>query len=217
VSQDRPPSQNALEEDYQRAGFGSVLPFGSFPALVVIDVCLAYFQPGSPLYHERYSTILDPLAAFLDTLRRNKVPIIYTTVLYDTLSEAGLFGLKVPSLKVFVRSSELSAFHERLRPQANEPVVIKHYASGFFQTELAEILRSYGIDTLLLAGVSTSGCVRATALDALQLGFAPFILTDLVNDRDPQVHHANLFDLGQKYAELISSSEVIAQLTEEQP
>ncbi|MGC8466186.1 MAG: isochorismatase family protein [Acidimicrobiales bacterium] len=208
-----PGQEESLAQDYRKAGFGASLPFGRSPAILVIDVAQAYFTPGSPLYHERFTTILEPLSRFLIFAREQALPIIYTSVLYDSLDEAGLFGVKVPALAAFLRSSPLSDLHPELAPHRDEPVVVKYFASGFFGTDLANLLRARAIDTVLITGVSTSGCVRATALDAVQLGFAPFIITDLVSDRDPEVHASNLFDLGQKYAELVTASSVAALLS----
>lgn len=112
-----------------------------------------------------------------------------------------------------MRGNPLSEYGEGLEPVEGEVVVVKQYASGFFGTSLASTLISLGVDTLIIAGVSTSGCVRATALDACQHGFVPIVVRDACGDRDPKVHEANLFDLDAKYADVVSEQEVLDYLS----
>ena len=113
---------------------------------------------------------------------------------------------------MFERGSRLGEYCDGLEPRPGEWLLLKQYASAFFGTTLAPTLTAQGIDTVIITGVSTSGCVRATALDACQHGFIPFVVRDAVGDRDPRPHEANLFDLQQKYAEVVGEAAIIAHL-----
>ncbi|RME62085.1 MAG: isochorismatase family protein, partial [Alphaproteobacteria bacterium] len=126
--------------------------------------------------------------------------------------DGGYFYKKVKSLAVFDRGSPLGAYAPGLEPRGDETVVTKQYPSAFFGTPLATILHTQGVDCCIIAGMSTSGCVRASALDALQYGFIPIVVADACGDRDRAVHEANLFDLGAKYADVMTADAVIAAL-----
>ena len=126
--------------------------------------------------------------------------------------DGGIFFRKVPALRVFCSGNPLGYYVPALAPRADEPVVTKQYASAFFGTSLASTLRAQGIDCLLLAGMSTSGCVRASAVDAMQNGFIPVVVADACGDRHPSPHEANLFDLAAKYADVRTLAQVRAEL-----
>jgi nicotinamidase-related amidase len=192
-----------LESDYRRAGFGQGLGAGGRPAVVVVDVCRAYAEPDSPLFAD-CQPAFDACAQLVDGARSTGTPVLWTRVLYQPGgADGGLFYRKVAALSVFDAGSPLGEWLPDLQPDDHEVVVTKQYASAFFGTSLASTLNSTGVDTLLIAGVSTSGCVRATALDALQHGFRPLVVADACGDRNQRVHDANLFDLGAKYADII--------------
>lgn len=182
---------------------------GRKPALVVVDFVRAYLVPGSPLY----AGVDDARAAAVTLLARARaagIPVMHTNVAYEPGgADGGVFFRKLPALASFERGRhpELAAFAEGLEPRPGEPVFTKQYASAFFGTGLADALRARGVDTVLVAGVSTSGCVRATAVDACQHGFVPLVVRDAVGDRHPAPHEANLFDLQAKYAEVVSLAE----------
>jgi maleamate amidohydrolase len=192
--------------------FDGSLGFGTSPALVIVDVVMAYLDPGSPLY----AACEDALASnvrLLAAARAAGIPVIFTNVVFQAGGrDGGLFFRKVPALRVFTPGSPMGEFHADLSPQPGEIVVTKQYASAFFGTSLASTLTALRVDTVLVTGFSTSGCVRATALDALQSGFAPFVVRDACADRHPAPHEANLFDLQAKYAEVISEAQAIAHL-----
>lgn len=192
--------------------FDGRLSFGKRPALLIVDFVMAYLDAASPLYAQ----VEDALASnerLLAAARAAEIPVIFTNVVYQADgADGGLFYKKIPSLRVFVEGSSLGAFPPSLQPKEGELVVSKQFASAFFGTSLAATLSDAGIDTLLITGLSTSGCVRATALDALQWGFAPFVVRDACGDRHATPHKANLFDLQAKYAEVISEHEAIALL-----
>lgn len=196
-----------LQDDYQRAGFGGTLSFGKKPALLVIDVVLAYVQPDSPLFAQSFVDALAPNIRLVEAARAAGVPVIFTNVVYSAEGrDGGLFYRKVPALRSFLKGSPLGAFPPGLAPRADEVVVSKQYASAFHGTSLSATLVSMGVDTVLVTGYSTSGCVRATTLDALQHGFAPFVVREACGERDPRPQESNLFDLQAKYAEVISES-----------
>ncbi len=200
-----------LSTNYAGA-FDGHLPFGQRPALLIVDFVVAYLDPASPLY----AGVEDALASnerLLAAARNAGIPVLFTNVVYTPGgADGGVFYRKVPALRLFDRGSPLGAFPDCLQPIAGELVISKQYASSFFGTHLAATLTAQGIDTLLITGLSTSGCVRATALDACQHGFLPFVVREACGDRHPGPHEANLFDLQAKYAEVISESEAIAHL-----
>ncbi len=202
----------SVQENYAEAGFGQTLGFGERPALLMVDFVKAYLVEDSPLY-AGVETVRDNCASLLAAARSAGIPVLHTNVSYQPGgADGGLFMRKLPLLKVFEQGSPLGDFVDGLEPAAGETVITKQFASGFFGTELANILSSLDVDTVLIAGVTTSGCVRATALDALQNGFAPVVVRDAVGDRNPAPHEANLFDLQAKYADVISLSEAIEYL-----
>ena len=192
--------------------FDGRLSFGKRPALLIVDFVVAYLDPASPLY----AGVEDALASnerLLAAARAAGIPVFFTNVVYQADgADGGLFYKKIPSLRVFLEGSPLGAFPPSLQPVDGERVISKQFASAFFGTSLAETLSREGIDTLLITGLSTSGCVRATALDALQSGFAPFVVREACGDRHPAPHEANLFDLQAKYAEVVSEREACALL-----
>jgi maleamate amidohydrolase len=199
-------------ENYKGA-FDGCLPFGKRPVLLVIDVVVAYLDPASPLY----AGVEDALASnerLVAAARTAGVPVIFTNVEYTPGgADGGVFFRKVPALRLFERGSPMGAFPSSLQPQADELVVTKQYASSFFSTSLAATLTAMGVDTVLMGGFSTSGCVRASALDACQHGFLPFVVREACGDRHPGPHEANLFDLQAKYAEVISEAEALTYLS----
>ena len=190
-------------------GFGSRLGWGASPALVVIDMMRAYFSPRSPMcLPDR--TAVDGCARLLAAARANDVAVLHTRVAYTPgLADGGLFVRKVPALALLEAGSELGEFEPDVAPRAGEPEVVKQYASAFFGTSLASTLRAAGHDTMVLCGVSTSGCIRASATDALQHGFRPMVVGDACGDRTAAVHDANLFDLAAKYADVITTDEAV--------
>jgi maleamate amidohydrolase len=198
-----------LDADYKGAGFGNSLAFGQRPALLVVDFVRAYIEPGSPLY-AGCEGAFESAKRVLAAARAAHLPVIFTGVEYVAGGlDGGIFYRKVGALKVFERGSRLGEYCDGMEPRAGEWLLIKQYASAFFGTPLASTLTAQGIDTVIITGVSTSGCVRATALDACQHGFIPFVVRDAVGDRDPRPHEANLFDLQAKYAEVVGESEIL--------
>jgi maleamate amidohydrolase len=152
------------------------------------------------------------MARLAKAARQNGIAVVHTAVRYADAScaEAPLFAAKVPALSLF--STELGDPPKELAPEPGEYTVVKHYASAFAGTALAAWLASNRIDTLVMGGFSTSGCVRATAVDALQNGFRPMVVREACADRDSGPHEANLFDLNAKYADVVSLDEALGSL-----
>lgn len=191
--------------------FGGGLGWGARPALVLIDMMRAYFTPGSP-FDLGSPAAVEGCSRLLEAARSHGIPVLHTRVAYaPDLSDGGLFVQKVPALAAL--NSELGTFVPELEPAPGEVVVVKQYASAFFGTSLAATLTARGIDTTVIAGVSTSGCVRASATDAMQHGFRPIVAADACGDRTAAVHDANLYDLQAKYADVVSVADVVARFT----
>lgn len=198
-----------LDASYAGAFDGHLQP-GRKVGLLIVDVVQAYLDPGSPLYAAAESALASN-ERLVHTARECGVPVIFTNVEYQAGgADGGYFYRKVPVLKAFLKGSPLGAFPPTLQPGAADIVVTKQYASSFFGTSLSATLHAMGVDTLLITGFSTSGCVRASALDALQYGFIPFVVRDACADRHPAPHDANLFDLQAKYAEVVDEAAACA-------
>lgn len=201
-----------LVTDYEQAGFGRRLGFGIRPAVLVVDMVKAYLDPASPLYADVDSAV-SATTALLSAARAAGVPIIFTKVVYqDGPRDGGLFFKKAQGLSLFVGETELGDLADELVRSDSELLICKQFASAFFGTTLTQVLHNLGVDTVLIAGLSTSGCVRATAVDAVQLGFAPMVIREAVGDRDSRPHEASLFDLDAKYADVVTLDATIAYL-----
>ncbi len=206
------PSADPRAEDYRRVGFNRRLGFGGSPALLVVDVCRAYFEPGSPLDIGR-PEVLDAVGSLVAGARAAGLPVLWTRVEFEPGgADGGVFYRKVGALALFDRGQPLGGWVSDLTPGPGEAVITKQGASAFFGTDLAGRLRAAGVDTVIVCGVSTSGCVRASALDACQHDLVPIVVEEACGDRDPTVHHANLFDLDAKYADVEPLAAVLAHL-----
>ena len=208
-----------LEADYEAAGFRGRLGFGDRPAVLVVDVVRAYLDPASPLYAGEGAVAAAASAARIVAVAHEAgVPVVFTAVRYARGgADGGVFMRKVPALRVFEEGGALGDFPAQPAPADGDLVVVKQYASAFFATSLASTLTAQRVDTVVVTGFSTSGCVRATAVDALQHGFAPLVVRDAVADRAAGPHEANLFDLDAKYADVVSEGEVLAALRGRSP
>ncbi|OZC55537.1 hypothetical protein CH267_13265 [Rhodococcus sp. 06-621-2] len=197
--------------DYQANGFNGRLGFGSHPALLVVDFVDAYLLPESPMY-AGVEDARDSAVRIRDAARAAGIPVIYTVIEYVTPSEAGLFGRKVAGLSSMIIGSEAAAITEKLTPLPSESVIRKKYASSFYGTNLASDLTLLRRDSIIVIGLSTSGCVRATAVDAMQHGYIPLVVADAVGDRQDGPHRAALFDMDAKYADVVSERDVLEYL-----
>ena len=204
--------QSDLKQNY-RGVFDSNMGFGRAPALIVVDFIKAYTQPGSPLYAPGVVEAVKATVPLLQVAREKGVPVIYTRVVYHPSgADGGLFVRKVPALRRMVEGEPLADIVPELPPGPDDVILIKQYASSFFGTSLAAMLTARGIDTLIITGCSTSGCVRATAVDAMQHGFRPIVPRECVGDRHDGPHEANLFDINAKYGDVVSLKDVMTKL-----
>ncbi|MCT2278750.1 isochorismatase family protein [Micromonospora chalcea] len=196
-------------------GFGGVLLPGARPAVLVIDLMRAYFDPASPLCLPS-TGCLRSAGRVIATARDHRIPVLHTRVAYGPGGlDGGLFVRKVPALRqLFDGGGAMGEPMPQVCPADDELVLVKQYASAFFGTSLASTLRAGGIDTVVLVGVSTSGCVRATAVDAVQNGFVPLVVRQAVADRAAGPHETSLSDLQAKYAEVVSEADAVAYLSE---
>lgn len=176
------PNDHSDRDSYVKSGFAGKVGWGNKPALLLVDVCNAYWSKGSPLdTSENPASAAAPasIAKLVAAARDGKVPLIWTRVEYTEpdMSDAGIFYCKAPLLKVFLKGNEtgLESWVPGLEPRDGELIVAKRYPSAFFATDLSTRLQLKGVDTLVICGVSTSGCVRATTLDAMCLGYRPIV------------------------------------------
>ncbi len=203
----------SAESNYQGV-WGNRIGFGRKPALLVIDFLKAYTIEGAPLYAPGVVDAVAKAPELLAAARAQGIPVIHTRILYlaENCADGGIWVKKAPVMKAMVEGNELAEFCEGVEPANGEMVIIKQYASAFFGTSLASTLHTLGVDTVVLAGCSTSGCIRASAVDAVQYGFRTIVVRDCVGDRHPDPHNANLFDIDSKYGDVISLEEAIAAL-----
>lgn len=178
---------------------------GDYPALVVVDMCKAFIDSSSPLGFE-CDELIQANINLINKFRLNKLPVIFTTTIYRNASEASVFRSKIPALNILEPESDAITFIDDLAPLKDEILIEKKFASAFFQTKLTDSLLKIQADSIVICGVTTSGCVRATAVDSLQNNFPTTIAEDCVGDRDLDAHKANLYDLQSKYADVIHSN-----------
>lgn len=208
------PQQEDTQTIYQRAQFGHRLGYGKRPAIAVIDLQVGFTIPERSPLAGNFDTQIAAINRLIAAARKKDVPVIFTMVAYDPhrQDDAGLWPEKVPSLRLLTLGSELVELDPRLNHISTDLVIVKKYASAFFGTHLASTLTMRARDTLIVTGGTTSGCVRATVMDALAHGFRPIIPLEAVGDRAPEPHEANLFDIGAKYGDIVPVDEVLAYL-----
>lgn len=198
-----------FEGFYGRGGLGTR------PALLVVDMSVGFTDPESPLVCD-----LDDVVVAIEQLLRGSraagFPVIYTTVAYDEGGKqaAAAFIDKVPALLTLEAGTDWVEIDPRIAPRPGEPVLTKLFASAFFGTTLASLLVGAGCDSVIVTGASTSGCVRATVVDALQHGYRPVVPREAVGDRHPQAHDASLYDIDAKYGDVVSLDEAVDYLEE---
>ena len=207
------PPESAAEN--YRGVFNNRLGFGQRPAVIAIDFVRSYTTPGAPFYAEGVVRAVAQTQILFAQARRLSVPILHTRPIYHPSGrDGGLFVQKVPALRAMVRGEPMAEFDPAVAPLADEIVFEKAYPSSFFGTALAPTLTAQGIDTVILVGCSTSGCVRATAVDALQYGFRPIVVREAVGDRHPGPHEAALFDIDAKYGDVEDLATALSYLAE---
>jgi nicotinamidase-related amidase len=202
----------ALRAQFEASGLANRFGFGERPALVVVDMIVGFTSAESPLGADVPDTV-EAIARLLDAARASGTPVFYSTCIWRPEPEQGLvWSEKIPSQRALEPGSKWVEVDERLEPEAGEPVLEKHYPSCFFGTDLAERLRAAGVDTVIVTGMTTSGCVRASAVDSTSSGFRTIVPREAVADRAELPHLASLFDMDAKYADVMSLQEVLEQL-----
>ncbi len=186
---------------------------GQRPALVMVDLINGFTDPQSPLGSDADS-VVHANARLLEAFRRCKLPVFYTTVVYHNDRQAPVFRARLPALELLKPGSAAIEVDDRLYPLEGEPVIEKQYASSFFATDLLLRLQEASADSLVVTGLTTSGCVRATVVDGLQHDFPVFVPADAVGDRNPEAHLGSLHDMHAKYAEVIDADAVIRDLAQ---
>jgi maleamate amidohydrolase len=197
------------EQNYEGV-FDTNIGFGTRPAVIVIDFVNAYTTKGAPFFGQGVVDAVDHSVPLLAAARTARVPIIYTKVLYHPSGmDGGLFVKKVPALRALVAGEPLAELDSKITPEPEDLVIVKNYPSCFFGTTLQSTLMGLGIDTLVLIGCSTSGCVRAAAIDAIQYGYRVIVPRECAGDRHDAPHDANLFDINAKYGDVVPKATVI--------
>ncbi len=200
-----------LLANYKKA-YDRRVGFGARPALILIDFCMGYFDPACELY----AGVEDAIASALRVravARAAGVPVILTNVVYHPQAiDGGRFFEKAAPLRNFVKGNPMGGWGPGLEPFEDELVVSKQYPSAFFGTSLASTLTAMGVDSVLLTGLTTSGCVRASCVDAMSHGFRTAVIAEACGDRHAAPHEANLFDMNAKYADVVGEDEAIAFL-----
>lgn len=200
-------------ELYESLGMRSRTGIGDRPCVLVIDFQYGMTDPACALGSDHQDGPIEVSKGVLAAARAAGVPVIYTRVAFRAdLQDGGLFVEKVPALRVLVPGSRWIEIDERVAPEPDDYVLTKRHSSAFIGTELQQVLQRKGIDTVISVGCSTSGCVRQTAVDANAYGFRSVVVRDAVGDRSWEQHDANLVDLDGKYADVMSSQQVIEAL-----
>ncbi len=200
-----------VDENYAKA-YGQKAGFGTRPALILVDFVEGYFDPECDLYADVDDTLASALR-IRDAAHQAGIPVILTNVVYHpSAMNGGRFYEKARPLRYFLEGSPMGAWPKGLEPKDSELIISKQYPSAFFGTSLASTLTSLGVDNVILTGLTTSGCIRASCVDAMSHGFITTVVRDAVGDRHEAPHEANLFDMEAKYADVVSEAEIVAHL-----
>jgi maleamate amidohydrolase len=203
-------SDEQAREVYAKAGLGESVTLGSRPAVLVVDFSCGFTDPECTLGSDMTPAV-EATKRLLDAARSKGIPVVFTTIGYDSsLKDGGLWLEKVPALGDLQVGGRWVEIDPRLDPRPDETIVLKKGASAFFGTNLASILVSQQVDSVILCGATTSGCIRASAIDLLQYGFPTIVPRECVADRAQAPHEANLFDIQAKYADVVSLDDALA-------
>lgn len=205
-------ARNELTEaEFTQRGFGRTLGFGKRPVLGVIDMTYGFTDSSNAL-GSNLDAEIEQINRLLDAAHQSSVPVIFTVVSYDDdgLRDAGVWARKIGGSHDMRTGSRNVDIDSRLHRDKKDAVIVKKYASGFFGTDLVSRLLSFDADTFVITGCSTSGCVRATAVDSCQVGFIPIVVEDAVGDRSRSAHDQSIFDLQSRYADIVKTDEAVA-------
>ncbi len=194
--------------DLQRRSLG----LGERPALILVDVINGFTNPACPLGSESDS-VVGACKSLLDIFRSKQLPVFFTTVVYRDESQARVFRQRVPALNVLQPNSEWVKIDPRVAPVDGESIIEKQWASGFFNTDLKQRLIDAGADSIVVGGLTTSGCVRATAVDGLQNDYRVVVPREATGDRNLAAHESNLFDLQAKYVDVMALQDVLENIS----
>lgn len=205
-------SDEEAREVYGRAGLGQAVTLGERPAVLVVDFSCGFTDPACTLGADLTAEV-EATRRLLEAARAKGLPIVYTTIGYEANGkDGGLWLQKVPALGDLELGGHWVELDLRLGAREDETVIVKKGASGFFGTNLASVLVSQQVDSVILCGATTSGCIRATAIDLLQYGWPTIVPRECVGDRAQAPHEANLFDIQAKYADVVSLAEALSYL-----
>lgn len=193
--------------DLERKDIG----LGAKPGLILVDMINGFTDPSCPLGSE-CADVIEANKQLLTAFRERGLPIFFTTVVFHHADQARVFRNRIPALDVLTPDSKWVEIDPQVARLPGEILIEKQWASGFHKTDLDEQLRAIDVDSLVITGLTTSGCVRATAVDGLQYDYAVVVAEDAVGDRNPEAHKANLFDMRAKYTDVKTSREIINQL-----
>ena len=197
---------------YEESGLGASVTLGARPGVLVVDFSCGFTDPECALGSDLTPQV-EATKRALDAARAKGLPVVFTTIGFDaSLKDGGLWMQKVPTLAALQMGGKWVEIDPRLEPREDETVIVKKGASGFFGTNLASVLVTQGVDTVVLCGATTSGCIRATAIDLLQYGWPTLVPRECVGDRAQAPHDANLFDIDAKYADVVSIGEALGYL-----
>jgi nicotinamidase-related amidase len=201
------------EKLFRERGFGVKIGFGERPALIVIDMLKGFTDATMPL-GANLDDEIEAHRPLLDVAHQRNIPVIFSTVIYDDkdLRDAGLWAIKMKGTATLKAGTPAVEIDPRLDMRESDSLLVKKYASCFFGTDLVPRLTNQRVDTLIITGCTTSGCVRATAVDAVQNGFRPMVVREAVGDRSQAAHEQSLFDLNAKYADVVSLDETLQYL-----
>ena len=199
---------------YKKQGFGNRSGMGQRPALLIVDFVNGFADPDQ-FGGGNIGEAIENTRGLLAAARTLGLPVAFTRVVYaEDGSDAGVFTLKAPTLTQLTEEAFSSQIVDQLKPRDGEYIVRKTQPSAFFGTNLAAWYVGRGVDTVVVTGCTTSGCVRASVIDSMSYNFRTVVVSNCVGDRALGPHEANLFDMEQKYADLMTSSEIIAVLQE---
>ncbi len=199
--------EKETREDYRRKGLAVSCGYGTGPALLVVDFINGFTDPSTPLGGD-FSAQIGATQELLSTFRDAGLPIVFTTIAYEShYRDAGMWIRKVPSLEILRKGTRMVEVDDRIRPRTDEYVLEKKFASSFFKTDLESYLKARGVDTVIMVGCTTSGCVRASAIDSISCGFHTIVVAEATGDRAQGPHEANLFDIEAKYGDVVSLRE----------
>lgn len=195
-----------------KIAYDNQLGYGKRPALILVDFVEAYFNKSCELYAD-VDDVLSSALRIRKVARAKSIPVIFTNVVYHPGGvDGGIFFKKVKPLRHFQQGEPMATWPKGVKPMDNELVISKQYPSAFFGTSLAATLTALKIDSLIITGLTTSGCVRATCVDCVSYGFIPIVVENACGDRHDDPHHANLFDMNAKYADVVSEDSAISYM-----